>query len=527
MHINLQEEHLLIDYFKTCIAAGDRIDHDKLFDLFMRIYKVEEPRAMQLKEKCAFAELNELADLQSCNLYTRTCDFLQMQKKTIPLSKEQQQIIAIKIGAIQQLAAQGLCVDKYTTTTKFWRNLETAAKAGIVDALRIGGLLMAEKLVARNSDGLVWLNKAGSWLDYTSLMYLSNIDLPKRLVQYNTNSMLKFACDYYGYSYPEHMTTEFSHTTPAHNAFLLTSAVDMNKLALDKIHPLYHKLIYSTVLSESDKDRLVLRSEYTESELSLLPIDIHYKAEGATEFDVRERKFPRKEDLDRMANVCSNQEQTNLFISCEDADSLDKLTDAIIDAHSKSNCGHVATIDVAELQMGDFERFATNVFLRNLVNGVSNALVLRLEGRISADMLQQINDFLTDKKHYRLSKPNVVLDLSDVVVYCLCDEQNAKYFSDRVIFGISPMTSEEKMEYIRDMEINTCDQMAGKRQIWLTEEMRQWLCRYPLKTVEGIMRELFNSYQCEGLSLEQLKLILSRQNRSKKQNGFGFGGYAV
>ena len=418
-------------------------------------------------------------------------------------------------------------MDKYTTATKFWRNLETAAKAGIVDALRIGGLLMAEKLVARNSDGLVWLDKAGSWLDYTSLMYLSNIDLPKGLVQYNTNSMIKFACDYYGYSYPNYMTTEFSHTTSAHNAFLLTSAVDMNKLSLDKIHPLYHKLIYSSVLSESDKDRLVLRNEYAEGELSLLPIDIHYKTEVSTAFDVHEHKFPRKEDSCRMADVCSNQEQTNLFIGCDDADSLDKLADAIINAHSKSNCGHIATIDVAELQMGDFERSATNVFLRNLVNGVSNALVLRLEGRVSADMLQQINDFLTDKKHYRLSKPNVVLDLSDVVVYCLCDEQNAKYFSDRVIVDISPMTSEEKTEYIQDIETNACDQMAGKRQLWLTDEMRQWLCRYPLKTVEGIMRELFNSYQCEGLSLEQLKLILSRQNRSKKQNGFGFGGYAV
>ena len=354
--LNLQEEHILIDYFKTCVAAGDRVDHDKVFDLFMRIYKVEEPRAMQLKEKCAFAELGELTDMQSCNLYTRTCDFLQMQKRAIPLSKEQQQIIAIKISAIQQLSAQGLCVDKYTTATKFWRNLETAAKAGIVDALRIGGLLMAEKLVARNSDGLVWLDKAGSWLDYTSLMYLSNIDLPKGLVQYNTNSMIKFACDYYGYSYPNYMTTEFSHTTSAHNAFLLTSAVDMNKLSLDKIHPLYHKLIYSSVLSESDKDRLVLRNEYAEGELSLLPIDIHYKTEVSTAFDVHEHKFPRKEDSCRMADVCSNQEQTNLFIGCDDADSLDKLADAIINAHSKSNCGHIATIDVAELLMGDFEQ---------------------------------------------------------------------------------------------------------------------------------------------------------------------------
>ena len=40
--LNLQEEHILIDYFKTCVAAGDRVDHDKVFDLFMRIYKVED-----------------------------------------------------------------------------------------------------------------------------------------------------------------------------------------------------------------------------------------------------------------------------------------------------------------------------------------------------------------------------------------------------------------------------------------------------------------------------------------------------
>lgn len=525
--LNSQEEHILIDYFKTCVVAGDRVDDDKVFDLIMRIHQVEESRARQLKEKCAFAKLNELADLPSCNLYTRTCDFLQMQKRTIPLSKEQQQIIAIKISAIRQLSAQGLCVDKYTTMTTFWRNLETAAKAGIVDALRIGGLLMAEKLVVRNDDGLAWLNMAGSWLDYTSLMYISNVDLPKGLVQYNKNSTLKFACDYYGYSYPKHMAKEFSHTTPAHNAFLLISAVDLNKLSLDKIHPLYHKLIYSPVLSESDKDRLILRGEYAESELSLLPIDIHYNAEGATVLDVHERKFPRKEDLYRIADVCSSKEQNNVFISCDDNDSRDKLSDTIINAHSKSNCGHVATIDVADLQMEDFERSTTNVFLRNLVNGVSNALVLRLEGRVSADVLQQINEFLMDKNHYRLAKPNVVLDLSDVLVYYLCDEQNAKYFSDRVFVDISPMTSEEKMEYIQDMEINACDQMVGKRQLWLTEEMRQWLCRYPLKTVDGIMRELFNSNQCDGFSLEQLKLILSRQNKSKKQNGFGFGGHTI
>lgn len=525
--LNLKEEHVFTDYFKICVAVGDRVDHDKLFDLFMRIHKIEEPRAAQLKEKCVSAELDELTDLQSCNLYMRTCDFLQMQKKRNPLSKEQQQIVAIKISAIQQLSAQNLCVDKYATTTKFWQNLVAAANVGVVDALRIGGLLMAEKLLSHKGDGFAWLNKAGSWLDYTSLMYINDIDMPDEPIPYDANSTLIGACEYYGYPYPKHLIAKYAENASAHNVFLLTSAVDMNKLSLDKISPLYHKLIYSTILSQSDKDRLVLRGDFSENELSLLPIDIHYNSYGPMNFDTYEYKFPRKEDFDRIENVCYNQVQNNLFISCDDADSIDKLTGTITNAHLCNNCEHIATIDGADLQKRDFERSPENVFLCNLVNGVPNALVLRLIGHVSTDILRQINEFLADKKHYRLSKPNIVLDLSDVLVYCLCDAQNAKYFSDRVFVDILPMTSAEKAEYIRGIEVRVGGQITGKWQYWLTEEMCQWLCQYPLKTVEGAIRELFNVGQDADFSLEQLKAILARQSQCKKQNGFGFGGHTV
>lgn len=526
MPLNLQEEHILIDYFKTCIAVGDRVDYNTIFDLLMRIHNVETSRAIQLKEKCAFAELNELTDMQSCNLYTRTCDFLQMQQKSNPLSKEQQQIVAIKISAVKQLSAQGLCADAYTTEIQFWHNLEAAANNGSVDALRIGGLMMAEKLLSHNGDGLDWLNKAGSWLDYTSLMYLSNIDMPQKLVQYDINATLISACDYYGYPYPKQLSRERTHNIAAHNAFLLTSAVDMNKLSSDKIHPLYHKLIYSPILSESDKDRLLLRGEYSESELSLLPMDIHYGTSMG--FDNYGHKFPRKADLDLLVDAYAKQGQTTLFVNCDDADSTDKLVDQIVNAHIGSNCTHVATIDAADLQSVDFDRSSQNVFVRNLVNGVPNALVLRIAGRVSTNILQQINEFFTDKQHYKLSRPNVVLNLSDVPVYCLCDAQNAQYFSDKTFVDIAPMTADEKIEYIRDIEVRVGERVTGKQQQYrLTDEMCQWLCQYPLKRVERTMCELFGDKRDQNFSFEQLKSVFIKYNKSIKQNGFGFGGHTV
>lgn len=521
-------EKMLTDYYKTCLAMGQYVNNERIFDIFVRINEVSPEQALQLRMLCNSPELAELTNAQDCNLYYRACEILRMRRQDVPLSDLQKQLIAIKVNAIRQLTQEGLCATPSATVMHLWQNIYSAAEDGVVDALRIGGLLLAEGILPyKNHNGYKWLHAAASWLDYTSLLYLLHSDNTTSYdFEFNYESTLYRACEYFGFPHVgEHTARDINNLHYSHNGFLLIEAVKIDKVDLGKINPLYHKIIYSHNLTENDKEKLVIRNEYSETELSLLPTDIGYPTVGPDVLMQSSNLF-REEERKQIADLYLNQKQSTICIVCNDADVLDRYDDMIVLAHQGARNEHVETIDVAGLHQADFEKTLNSVFLRNCVNGFFNVLILRMNGHISAEMLKNVNDFLENKSQYRLNRPNVILNLDDMLVYCLCDEQNAQQIFCNATINVAPLSHDEKIEFIRGIEQRVRTELHKDKEPLLSDEIVLKLTHHSLKLAERVVTDILREEsKGETPTLELTSKLLKEHGKGKADNNFGFGGY--
>ena len=521
-------EKMLTDYYKTCLAMGRYVNPNKIFDVFIRINDVGPDRAEQLRTLVNSSVAAELTNDRDCNMYYRSCQILRMRGQEIPLSDLQQQLIAIKVNAIRQLTQEGLCATPNATAMQLWQNLYGAAEEGIVDALRIGGLLLAEGMLPyKNHNGNRWLHAAASWLDYTSLLYmLRSGDSNSYGFEFNYETTLYRACEYFEFPHVGKSAVEdVNNLNYSHNGFLLIEAVKALKVDLNKINPLYHKIIYSHNLTENDKEKLVVRNEYSEKELSLLPTDTGYPTVGPEALLRRSESF-RSKECRQIADLYLMQKQSTIGIVCDDIDMLDQYDNIIVAAHRGARNEHVETIDVSYLNQSDFEPTVNNVFLRKCVNGFFNVLILRMSGHISSEILKRINDFLENKNRYRINKPDVVLNLSDVLVYCLCDEQNMQQVFCNAKIHVTPMSCDEKKNLIRETEKKICVELHKGNESRLSDEMVSQLSHYSLKLAERVVAEILRQTQdCEAPTVELMSNLLKEYGKEKADNNFGFGGY--
>ncbi len=517
-------EIMLTDYFKTCLAVGGSADDKRILELFLRIYGVSDEQACRFRDMCSAPELAELTNEHDCNLYYRSCEVLRIRRQENPLTELQQQMIAIKVNAIRKLMSENLLASPSMTVMQLWKNLYGAAEDGIVDALRIGGLLLAEGILPNAShDGQKWLHAAASWMDYTSLLYcVRTPEFASGAPDYVAT--LLCACDYYGYPYPEPYAAR-KRARYAQNAYLLIEAVKSDKIEFGRVSPLYYNIIYTRNLSDSDREKLVLRKEYSEEELALLPTDTHYATSAPTLLAKTASGF-RAEQFRRAADMYIHRKQSTVGFVCDDEDVLDKAEDMLVCAHRSMGHEHVETINVEHLHQPDFERTVSNVFLRSCINGVCNVLILRLDGKVSEEVLHNVNEFLANKNNYVLRRPAVTLDMSDVLVYCLCDSHSARYVPDEAKIYLDAMTDEEKMTFIREAEEELREELRRSDIQPLSEKTVRTLVRYPLTTARKITEKLFRSTpDGEQPSADLLKVLTDEYGRDKSENNFGFGGY--
>lgn len=517
-------EKMMTDYYKTCLVVP-YADKEQIFDIFAKIYGLDKATADELKRICNSPELESFNTEKDVNLYYRTCEVLKINRCSNPIDLLSRQLIAVKSDAIRQLTQHKLINKKGETLTQMWRTLWQAAENGVVDAMRIGGLLLQNNIISyNNGNGAEWLDKAASWLDYTALLYCYQMHMEScSKLKLDYLSMIKYACDYYGYSYPKCVVQNMSRVENLRNGFLLTFALKNGKVNLGQIDPIIHGIIYSFALSDSDKDKLIMRNEYSTADLSLLPLNIKHDIVGPSLLLKACDRF-RSDEMEHIANMYLQKGLRTVAIKSSDADMLDKIEQIAVAAHGAVADEHAEVINVSALHAEDFVKNCNNVFIRSCVDNVANAVILRLDGSISDDVLQAVNEFLTDRQCYQLSRPSVVMDLSDVFVYCLADANNAERLSGLSFVNVLPMTKQEKIEFIRQSAAAAC---ACNTNAWageLTDQTIDMLCGYSLKTVDKALRELFNYADDALSSSEKLKDVLEKYDK-KPVNNYGFGGY--
>ena len=478
--LNSATELFLTNYFYMAALAGNFLGNgEKLFYRLAKIFFVSREEADRLYKIADSREVRQISTPNSFNQRNRLLEYYELFGKSTQIAPEYDEVIRIKGNALVSLKGTPLEVKGNAPRQVIYNTLLTAANAGSVSALFACGLLQCEGVFFdRNfKAGLKKLNNAADWLDIASLLSLIECDDANRSFNLARLEVATYNTPY------ERLAQDVAHNYVIPNYFgdlsasiLLIKAFSSDTLKREQYDAKVSRILKSNVLSYGDKERLV----YTGNKdmfttVGNLPLKLGRSnfadMAGSCRLELPFNRPSEKDEIDGWFSryASSGADIRPLCISCESEYIqglyYNALSDALIGMH-------ITCIDISALTGYDLEPSPGNIFVRNIDEDKFNVFMLSARGELNEQMLSSVINFArgSSRRQFHISTLGVALDLSGIMIICLCDKKNAcafkKYFQ---VVEVKDLSAKERRECLDTIAV-TRARVYGLMSVIISDE---------------------------------------------------------
>ena len=521
-------DHLTETMLKNYYIAENTVgrfcaDKRPLFFAYANIFLLPQEEAEHI---FALSQTQEVVQIQSVfkyNQHLRIKQYLSMNDRLHGRDPECEEIIDLKGTAFTLAQNFHLACDGKDVRSVACENLTLAVENGLVIALNALGILQSEGIVFHKDEGSgrKKILCAAEWNSEEGLLAALYYDPDNRekyleclqdcLVRIGHAEVFERVREKYG-----------SYVKGRHGEYRL--------LEKDVYNKSYARLVYSEILSERDKETLLLTpNAELFAEASSLPLKLGH---GTAEFHAKALDGVRPDHPEEGEKILCALENIDLRTMatyrplCFVSDSkymLDYYAGLLMRCFEAS---HMERVEIGDLVEYDFEPTKNNIFVRGCDEDAFNLYLLTFRGEISERAFDMAKNFLQSDKRgkYRLNHPSVSLDLSSVLPICFCDRENAKKlkpYCDMV--RISELTMEEKRQFtervVREKGI-----AYGVQELAMQEGLAEKLSGYSIDEIDRAIDAAVREHRLEKLLLTESLVRPYIGSVGARKKAFGFGG---
>ena len=531
--LNSATELFLTNYFYIVALVGSFLGNgEKLFYRLAKIFFVPREEAEKLYKIADSREVRQISTLNSFNQRNRLLEYYGLFGKSLQSAPECDEVIRIKGNALASLKGTPLEVKGNAPRQVVYNTLLTAANAGSVNALFACGLLQCEGVFFDRSfkAGLKKLNNAADWLDIASLLSLIEYDDANRSFNLARLEVATYNTPY------ERLAQDVAHNYVIPNYFgdlsasiLLIKAFSSDTLKREQYDAKVSRILKSNVLSYGDKERLVYTgNKNLFTTVGNLPLKLGRSnlddMAGSCRLELPFNRPSEKDEIDGWLSryASSGADIRPLCISCESEyiQSLyyNALSDALISAH-------IACIDISALTGYDLEPSPGNIFVRNIDEDKFNVYMLSARDELNEQMLSAVINFVRGnaRRQFHISTLGVALDLSSIMIICLCDKKNAgafkKYFQ---VVEVKDLSAKERRECL-DMIADTRARVYGLMSATISDEAYSIMGNCSIDQAEKALDAAIrlNSVNHKDITITADMIAPHVKNTHKSTIGFG------
>lgn len=532
--LNSATELFLTNYFYIAALVGNFFGNgEKLFYRLAKIFFVPREEAERLYKITDSREVRQISTPNSFNQRNRLLEYYELFGKSSQIAPEYDEVIRIKGNALVSLKGTSLEVKGNAPRQVIYNTLLTAANAGSVSALFACGLLQCEGVFFdRNlKAGLKKLNNAADWLDIVSLLTLIEYDEGSRSFNLARLEVATYNTPY------ERLAQAVARNYVIPNYFgdlsasiLLIKAFSSDTLKREQYDAKVSRILKSNVLRYGDKERLV----YTGNKdlfttVGNLPLKLGRSnfadMAGSCRLELPFNRLSEKDEIDGWLSryASSGANIRPLCISCES----EYIQGLYYNALSNALIGmHITCIDISALTGYDLEPSPGNIFVRNIDEDKFNVFILSARGELNEQMLSAVINFVRGnaRRQFHISTLGVALDLSSIMIICLCDKKNAGAFNKNFqvieVKDLSPKERRECLDTIADTRARAYGRMSATISDEAYSIMDDCSIDQAEKALDAAIR--FNSANHKDISITVDMVAPHLKNNHK--NAIGFGG---
>ncbi len=527
-------EMFLTEYFRYKVLLGDYFKNNKSFFYKLgEIFLIPKDVLDVLYDKVENERITEIRTENDFNLYQRELQYFSLAGVCTDTSQEEQDLILIKGNAIVQIKEINCLFETQQTDVIIGNNLTFQASQGSVLAMRLTAFLMLENIFLNGNQkqGLNLLSKASSWNDIVSLIYMLHyVKGNKSIALTKLNYLLNKKAHDDVFSYIEQCYGKCK-LVESKEVELLEALFKIGILKRENYSAPYARALYSEVLDCKNKEKLFFSTTKDFSSMAGdLPLKLSFNNSMKYDYSIFS-KLPLKRDseFERIKRSLTNSDLRQKFIyrpPCLVSNS-NYLCSLYIETFRKIAANsNVELITVSELDMHDFEPNKNNIFVRLCNEDKENIYLLYLQGEISEKVISEITSFLKtqNRRKFRISTPNIALDISSILPICICDEHNehlVKNYCETI--KLCEISDKEKPMILDSILKNKAFDYDVPI-IKLLPETKEELLKLSIDDIEMELDAAIRNNRQKGSEMILSKDKFDFDDRSSGNSRYGFGG---
>lgn len=431
MKLTTLQERCLASYFKIELLIGDFVSAQECTDLFASmcdIFLIPEGEREKLFALTRLDTVSAIRCESDYNLHKRIQEFLRLSSGD--KGNIETVVANIKGRAITTLKEVGYNAILDATKPATYSFLTNASQCGIIEAMRSLGIMQVLGLFTGEdkASGLRLINRCAKWNDPDAILAMLAYDEDSReenisrLYSVSNGTPFEVVFDIAKKVYG------FDRVEPSSETELIEKAIGLNIVKSQVYSPQVSRIVYSKILDEGDKMRLVLNNKNILAEVNDLPLALKNiplvaltdKVGGLLDRDAEKASVIQSILYASETNALSPCIVTNDDFVAQD------YFEVISEAFPEAN---IIDIDARALGRGDFNPDKNHVLVREIDENKRNIMLIVLRGVADFGAVELLSRFLKDtvRDDFRLSVPAVTLNLAWVLPVVICDTACVKY----------------------------------------------------------------------------------------------------
>ena len=533
------KEQFLSEYFIAETMVDSMMDEEQRKSLFFslsRAFLIASDSAKELWEISQREQVKEIVTASDFNMYGRINQYVTQIMKTSLEHNEEENMIAVKGGAIELTAAFELPQREDVSKESIFKAIVFKAGEGCIMAMRLLGIMQIEGIYIDKdvSSGLKNLERASKWNDINaSMLYLyyggedHGEDCCNRLLSVLESRCLRGLANVVKEAYPQYATGKRDDI-----ARFLEKAFGVSVLDRELYCRTKARIVFSEILPLSNKEAIIFSMDAKQLHSPVCDLPLKLKRDMDYSLDVSafdEMIFQRPNEQEKILREAENFDLCKLagympMCLCSDSSVVMRsYVEAIKGLLPKAN---IEVIEVRGLSADDLIRGYSNIFVKSCDEEKFNVYVMVFRGMIEAKVMEESLKFLQSfkRKEFRLSS-GVELDLSSILPICVCDQVNDEILKRYChVINLADADASEKSRLVDDI-LQRKASLYGIEDIALEEDVRPSIEQLCVDNIERALdRAILAGRKKSGKMMLGMKLLGQIILDYKSNNKFGFGG---
>lgn len=528
--INSIEELFYETFFAFEWALKDIIpDKQFLFNQLYQVFLLPESKKDELFNLSSHEEIQNIQSYKDYSLYCRCSSYCELINIRENDNEEINQLINIKGNALRKFNDLKLTDSIQPTKTWILNVVFDSASKGNIFSINLLGYLKSNGIYCKKDiyEGKKYFEKSARWNSIEGTLFALYYD--EANLQKNANRLYTILSDSCYESILQKMKSIYSinKLEKIEECKLIQKGFASEKIKPSIYSKQHARIIFSTILQNKEKQRILLGKSDILYEASELPLKLQYQPLNyKNTADAFPLNRPEEEKLITMVLRNSiDRNQTYYKPICISSNSNFLLNITIKSLHSMNPDAHLEIINVSELTPNDFEQTVSNIFIRNCDERKLNIYALFFQGTIPEEIYANVCAFLksNNRKRFQLKVPKVFLDLSAILPICFCDKQNDQYLKNICeVHSLMPINDSEK-NILLNVIIQEKKKTYQLKNLSIAEEIKAKFNAYSIDKIDAILDQASRLYSHEelNLDLDLFQFLMGKEKQYIKNYGFG------